>query len=251
MIKVIIIGTGNVSYHLQKAFSQTESVEVIHVLPSRSDLSSFLSKNNPDYSYIDEVDVFIIAVNDDAIKTVSKHFENIPKLLVHTSGSVPLSALSKEVRHGVFYPAQTFSKERGVVFKTIPICIEANDSKDMELLKRLALAISDKVFEIDSEQRKALHLAAVFVNNFANHLYQIGNEICQENKISFELLKPLIIETASKIKTLDPLEAQTGPAKRNDTHTINRHLEQLKTKKQKEIYSILTESIRDTYGEKL
>ena len=251
MIKVIIVGTVNVSYHLQKAFSHTESVEVIHVLPSRSNFSSFLSKKNPDYKNIDQADVFIIAVSDDAIKTVSGHFKNSPKLIVHTSGSVPLSALPKEVRHGVFYPVQTFSKERRVDFKTIPICIEANDSKDMELLKRLALAISDKVFEIDSEQRKALHLAAVFVNNFANHLYQIGNEICQENKISFELLKPLIIETASKIKTLDPLEAQTGPAKRNDTNTIKRHLEQLITKKQKEIYSILTESIRDTYGEKL
>lgn len=251
MLKVIIVGTGNVSYHLQNAFSQSKSVDVIDVLPSRSDFGRLFSKKKPDYKFIDEADVFIIAVSDDAIKTVSGQFKNIPKLIVHTSGSVSINAIPKEVRQGVFYPLQTFSKERQVDFKTIPICIEAKELNDLELLKALARAISDKVYEMDSKQRKALHLAAVFVNNFTNHLYQIGNEICQENKVSFDLLKPLISETASKIETLDPIDVQTGPAKRHDKNTIEHHLAQLNVQKHREIYTLLTQSIKETHGEKL
>ncbi len=251
MIKVTIVGTGNISYHLQKAFSVTEEVHLVQVLQSRVKTFDSSLNHSSDIKNPKETDIYIIAVSDDAITSVAQHLSTTEKLVVHTSGSKSLNSLSPAIRKGVFYPLQTFSKEREVDFKTIPICIESNDSKDMELLKRLALAISDKVFEIDSKKRKALHLAAVFVNNFSNHMYQLADTFCEENNVSFDLLKPLIKETAAKIETLTPLEAQTGPATRNDTHTIKRHLEQLKTKKQKEIYSILTESIRDTYGEKL
>ena len=251
MLKVIIVGTGNVSYHLQKAFSQAESVDVLDVYQGRSDFSTLFSKKNPNRQYIDKADVFIIAVSDDAINSVSQHFKNIPKLVVHTSGSVSMGVLPKQVRQGVFYPLQTFSKERPVNFKTIPICLEAKDLKDLEILRTLSTAISDKVYEINSTQRKALHLAAVFVNNFANHMYQMGYEICHENKVSFDLLKPLIAETASKIETLAPMEVQTGPAKRNDKNTIEDHLTQLKDQKKQAIYRLLTQSIKETHGEKL
>ncbi len=171
-------------------------------------------------------------------------------MVVHTSGSVALSELSSKNRKGVFYPLQTFSKNKAVNFKEIPICLEAENETDYQTLELIGKSISDKIFNINSEQRKALHVAAVFVCNFSNHLYQIGNEICDQNNIPFEVLHPLIMETAAKIKTLSPSEAQTGPAKRNDTQTINTHLNFLRNETQKEIYKILTKSIIDN-GKKL
>src|SRR5690606_8304058 len=126
----------------------------------------------------------------------------------------------------------------------IPICLEAENPKDLELLHKVANLISDKVFDIDSEKRKALHVAAVFVSNFVNHLYRIGEEICTENAIPFEVLKPLIAEVADKINYLNPKDAQTGPAQRGDKQTINAHLEFLKDyPKQQEIYRLLTQAI--------
>jgi len=138
-----------------------------------------------------------------------------------------------------------------VDFKTIPICIEAEKKEDLELLHRLASSVSESVYEITSEQRKSLHLGAVFVNNFTNHIYQIGSEICEENEVPFNILKPLIKETVEKINSFSPLDAQTGPAIRNDKETIRRHLKQLENKTHQEVYKILTKSIQETYGEKL
>ncbi|MFA5298699.1 MAG: DUF2520 domain-containing protein, partial [Lutibacter sp.] len=172
------------------------------------------------------------------------------KLVVHTSGSMAMEELKSNSNKGVFYLLQTFSKERKINFSTVPICIEAETEKDLLLLETLAKSISKNCYRIDSNQRKSLHVAAVFVNNFVNHLYQIGHEICAENKVPFEILLPLIKETADKITTLPPFEAQTGPAKRNDTKTIEKHKKML-TKNQKKIYTLFTKSICNTYGEKL
>jgi predicted short-subunit dehydrogenase-like oxidoreductase (DUF2520 family) len=171
-------------------------------------------------------------------------------LVVHTSGTVTINALSNKNRRGVFYPLQTFSKDKAVNFKTIPLCIEAENEKDTTTLKLIANAISDAVYDINSEQRKALHVAAVFVNNFVNHLYQIGNEICNANTIPFAILKPLIQETANKIATLSPKTAQTGPAQRNDNSTIAAHQQFLTDENQAAIYNLLTQSIQDN-GKKL
>ena len=194
--------------------------------------------------------MYIIAVSDDAIAQVSENLALDNQLVVHTSGTVTLNALANKNRRGVFYPLQTFSKDKAVNFKTIPLCIEAENEKDATTLKLIANAISDAVYDINSEQRKALHVAAVFVNNFVNHLYQMGNEICDANTIPFEILKPLIQETANKIATLSPKNAQTGPAKRNDLKTIAAHEEFLKDENQAAIYKLLTQSIQDN-GKKL
>ena len=161
-----------------------------------------------------------------------------------------MTDLENKNRKGVFYPLQTFSKNAVVNFEAIPICLESENNDDYKLLETVAKSISDKVFNINSNQRKALHVSAVFVNNFVNHLYKIGNDICIENNIPFEILQPLITETANKITSLSPNEAQTGPAKRNDTQTINTHLQFLSDENQKEIYKILTKSIIDN-GKKL
>ncbi|HBY69539.1 MAG TPA: DUF2520 domain-containing protein, partial [Flavobacteriaceae bacterium] len=144
---------------------------------------------------------------------------------------------------------QTFTKNNLVDFSEIPICIEAEEQTDLKLLKKLGESISKNVTEVSSEDRKTLHLAAVFVNNFVNHMYHISEDILKESNLDFKLLKPLIAETANKIKGLSPEQAQTGPAKRNDLKTIENHLHLLKDSPYKEVYKQMTEAIKKEYLE--
>jgi predicted short-subunit dehydrogenase-like oxidoreductase (DUF2520 family) len=253
MIQVSIIGSGNVAQHLIQAFAKTTEIELVQVFSRKPELLFSLVPNHKiisDYNLLKAVDLIIIAVSDDAIAIVSAQITLKNQLVVHTSGSVSMDALNSKNRHGVFYPLQTFSVSKEIDFKLIPICLEATTRKDYQILEKVAKSISDVTYNINSEERKALHVAAVFVSNFVNHLYQIGNELCLENDLSFDILKPLITETANKIQTLSPTQAQTGPAKRNDTQTINAHLSFLTNDNQKEIYKLLTKSIIEN-GKKL
>jgi len=248
MIKVTLIGTGNVSWHLNEVFKKTDGVQVIEILSSRSDL--FLKTFQKGKTQT-KSDVYILAVSDDVIDSIAQQLKNTEQLIVHTSGSVSMSMLPKENRKGVFYPLQTLSKDREVNFNSVPICIEAEKEEDLKLLQKLAAEVSESVYEVSSEQRRSLHMAAVFVNNFTNHLYQIGSELCDQHKIPFKILAPLIAETAKKINTCTPIDAQTGPARRADHQTIGRQIDQLENKNHKEIYQKLTQSILNTYGKKL
>lgn len=248
MIKITLIGSGNVAQHLIKAFAKSELVEIAQVFSRKKEtLASLIEfdKIVDDFQDLKEADLYIIAVTDNAISEVSAQLPLNNQLVVHTSGTASIDTLDAKNRKGVFYPLQTFSKNKEVDFSVIPICLEAENTFDFRVLDTVAKSISKAVFPINSEQRKALHVAAVFVNNFTNHLYQIGHEICEENKVPFEILKPLIQETADKINTLNPTEAQTGPAKRNDSTTIEAHLEYLTNENQKNIYKILTQSIQN------
>lgn len=253
MIRITLIGSGNVAQHLIKAFSKSEAVEIVQVFSRKKEtLTSLMDYDKivNDFENLKEADLYIIAVSDNAIAEVSQQLPFNNQLVVHTSGTVSIEALDNKNRKGVFYPLQTFSKNKEIDFSVIPICLEAENTFDFRILETVAKGISNAVFPINSEQRKALHIAAVFVNNFTNHLYQIGQEICDENQVSFEILKPLIQETAEKIKTLDPIDAQTGPAKRYDSSTIEAHLSYLTNENQKNIYKILTQSIQHN-GKKL
>jgi predicted short-subunit dehydrogenase-like oxidoreductase (DUF2520 family) len=253
MIQVSIIGSGNVAHHLINAFSHESEIKLVQVFSRKPEaIAGIISSDKiiSDYNQLESVDVIIIAVSDDAISDVSNQITLQNQLVVHTSGSVNMEALNDKNRKGVFYPLQTFSKSKAVDFKIIPVCLEAQNDSDYETLDAVAKSISEVIYKVNSEQRKALHVAAVFVSNFVNHLYQMGNEICAENHLSFDILKPLIQEVADKIITLTPKEAQTGPAKRNDTQTINAHLSFLTDENQKEIYKLLTKSIID-HGKKL
>jgi len=253
MIRVSIIGSGNVAQHLIVAFSKTTDIELVQVFARKDAAVAHLTSPDKIYTNFNDIiaaDLFIIAITDDAITEVSAAIPFSSELVVHTSGSVSIEAINNKNRPGVFYPLQTFSKSKEVDFKTIPICIETKNEKDFEILEKVAKSISNTVYKINSEQRKALHIAAVFVCNFVNHLYQIGNDICIENDLPFDILKPLIQETANKILTLSPNQAQTGPAKRKDIQTINAHLNFLSDDNQKEIYKMLTKSIIDN-GKKL
>lgn len=257
MVKVSIIGSGNVAQHLISALQKSQNsgagIELVEAFSRKKEsLASLLDPDSitTDLSALKEADLYIIAVSDDAIASVSNQLPFKNRLVAHTSGSAPLDVLHDTNRKAVFYPLQTFTKGKAVNFKTIPICLEAENPTDYQLLDKVAKSISDKVHAINSEQRKALHVAAVFVNNFTNHLYSIGNNICQENQIPFDILKPLIQETVEKIMTLSPDEAQTGPAIRNDQKTIAAHEAFLTNENQLTIYKILTQSIQEN-GKKL
>ena len=247
MKKVTIIGSGNVAQHLLKAILHSSELHLQQILVRKIESVENLidpTKIIINYGDLLESDLYIIAVSDSAIREVSLNLPFSDRLVAHTSGTMPLDSMSKKNRRAVFYPLQTFSKTKSVDFKKVPLCLEAENLNDLEELKVLGSFISNKVNLINSQQRKSLHVAAVFVSNFANHLYTIGEEICKENNISFEILKPLIKETAEKIFYLDPKHAQTGPAIRGDQNTIDAHLNFLKNSEYNKIYKLLTESIQ-------
>lgn len=253
MIRITIIGSGNVAQHLIKAFSASLLVEIVQAFSRKKEALSHLldsEKIVTEFTALKNADLYIISVSDNAISEVSSQLPFKDRLVVHTSGTTSIDVLDSKNKKGVFYPLQTFSKNKTVDFSIIPICLETKNQNDYKILETTAKSISNAVFSISSEQRKALHVAAVFVNNFTNHLYQIGQEICEEHQVPFEVLKPLIQETAVKIKTLDPIDAQTGPAKRRDSVTINAHLGFITNENQKNIYKILTQSIQHN-GKKL
>ena len=252
MLKVTVIGSGNVAQHLIKVFLQTKEVFLVQVFARQpKSLLHLLPKERitNDYNALQEADVYIISVTDNAINEVSSQLPFKNKLVVHTSGTSSLEVLDSKNRKGVFYSLQTFSKSKEVDFSSIPLCLEAENENDYKTLELLANAISNKVYNISSEQRKSLHVAAVFVSNFVNHMYVIGSEICETNNVPFEVLQPLIQEVANKITALSPKEAQTGPALRKDTKTIEKHIEFLKDSNYQDIYKLLTQSIQNVAKE--
>jgi predicted short-subunit dehydrogenase-like oxidoreductase (DUF2520 family) len=193
-----------------------------------------------------QADLYLIAIKDSAIQEVLENLsldEN--RMIVHTAGSVPMNILDGfSKNYGVFYPLQTFSKNRKIDFSDIPICIEANHPSSLMKLQELAGRLSGSVHQINSHDRKTLHLAAVFANNFVNHFYAIGESLLQDKRLNFDLLKPLIRETAKKTESLSPVDAQTGPAKRNDQTIINAHLKMLHDQPDlQKIYRLMSESI--------
>lgn len=229
MISVLLIGKGNVATHLRNTFLSIDNIV-------------FTQISSRDLTNIPKADITIIAVTDDAIAEVSSKIKN--PLVVHTSGACSINELKNTTNKGVFYMLQTFSLEKKVELNEVPFCLEAENKNDEDQLKELANLLSKKIYTVKSEQRKALHVAAVFVNNFTNYMYKIGNDICKEHQVPFDILLPLIKETASKIETLSPEKAQTGPAIRNDKKTIKNHLDLLNIEQQK-IYKMITKSIQN------
>lgn len=253
MISIVLLGSGNVAHHLIKAINNSDGLQLLQVFARNPESISGLMPYDKITTNIDTIldaDLYLISVSDNAISEVSSSLKFKNKLVAHTSGSFSMDDLDSKNRKAVFYPLQTFSKNKEVNFREVPICLESQNETDHKVLEKVAHCISDKVFKINSYQRKSLHVSAVFVSNFVNHLYAIGNDICKENNVDFDILKPLIQETAHKIVSLTPKEAQTGPAKRNDTLTINSHLQFISDENQKEIYKMLTKSIIDN-GKKL
>jgi len=248
MKTINIIGSGNVAYHLVRALKNLTNYKIQNIVIRSLDQVANIFPRDLVISNINDLrkaDITLIAVTDSAIHEVSSLIPFEDSLVVHTSGTTSLEVISDKNRRGVFYPLQTFSKDKEIDFKEVPLCLEAEDLNDLTELRLLAEELSNKVYNISSNQRKSLHVAAVFVSNFTNHMFTIGNEICTEHNIPFDILKPLIKETADKINYLDPKGAQTGPAIRNDKTTIKAHEDFLKNKTYKTIYQLITQSIQE------
>jgi predicted short-subunit dehydrogenase-like oxidoreductase (DUF2520 family) len=253
MISVVILGGGNVATHFFKGFEKSAEVSVIQWYNrSLAAIKPFANavEITDDLSKLKDADAYILAVSDDVIAEVSSQMPFNDKLVVHTSGSVSVYDLDKKHKRGVLYPLQSISKNADVDFAHVPICIETIDKKSYPVLKKLAKSLGSPTKRINSDQRRVLHLAAVFVNNFTNQLYRIAHEITEGEGAEFDLLKPLILETAKKVQDMSPYMAQTGPAKRNDKKTIKKHLKLLENEQHKAIYKLLTESIKQTHGRK-
>ena len=247
MTTITVLGSGNVAHHLILNILKHDSLSLQQIYArNEHQLTDLVSKEliTTDIKKLKPADIFIIAVNDNAIAEISNAIEISNQFVVHVSGNTPMNVINPKHRPGVLYMLQTFSKDKDVDFSKIPFCLEASHKSDLNLLEDIALKFSERIYFINSSQRQAIHLAAVFVNNFSNHMYTLGEEVCKENAVPFEILKPLILETAQKIESLDPVKAQTGPAIRNDSQTISRHLEILKDTNKKDIYSLITKSIQ-------
>jgi len=249
-MKIVIIGSGNVAYHLTKALVMSRQ-NVIQIFGRNEvDLKNISEELNVPFSTncLQEADLYIIAVSDSAIAQVSGLILNPNAIVVHTSGSLPVDVLVGDYKKASFYPLQTFSKNKNVDFKNIPVFIEAQDAEVVRQLKSLAETISDKVEISSYEKRKYIHLTAVFACNFVNHLFTRAKEVSDSQGIKFDYFLPLIEETFDKIKYLEPRLAQTGPAVRNDTRVLELHKELIKSQEQLEIYNIMNRSIKKMYN---
>lgn len=254
-MRIVCLGSGNVATHMAMAF-KSAGAELLQIWSKTLNHAEVLAVQTgatatDKLKDVDRnADLYIIAVKDDAIAEIAEGLKGVGGLIVHTSGATSIDVFKSAVikNFGVLYPLQTFSKGKAVDFSKIPLCIEAGTVESQVLLKEIAKAISPLIYEVSSADRKLLHLAAVFACNFTNHLYHLGQEILQQNQLSFDLLRPLILETAEKVQTALPYDVQTGPAVRDDKQTLEKHLELLQNMPElAEIYKTLSKSIKKTY----
>ena len=256
-MKIVLIGAGNLATHLGKAlhaaghdmvqvFSRTmQSAETLASLLDAEPLTNMAQVR-------DDADVYIFSVKDSALEQlVSQLCGGEKKVFLHTAGSMPMSVFrGKALHYGVLYPMQTFSKQREVDFSIIPCFIEANDEFALKQIESLAGQISHRVYQLSSEDRKYLHLSAVFACNFANHCYAASQELLQQHGIPFDVMLPLIDETAAKVHGMTPKEAQTGPAVRYDENVIGKQIQLLENQPYfQKIYDCMSKSIHELESE--
>ena len=253
MLKAFFIGSGKLAVNLAHAFVnadiQISGVYSKTLLHANKFASQFQTTCFESLQTIPKnCDIYFLAVNDSVIGTLSDQLK-VKGIVVHCSGMISIGSLSAQAHKGVFWPIQSFSSERYADFRNIPICIEAFDEEDKRIIEAIADRISNNVIFVSEKERQNLHLAAVFVNNFSNHLFTLASNYLQKNKLNFDLLKPLILETVDKIQSIEPALAQTGPACRHDFNTLVIHEALLKDQpKILEIYRLLSSSIIEQTG---
>ena len=248
-MQIVLIGSGNVAFHLAKAFTEAQ-IPISQIFGrNTTELQKISERFSIPFSTetLADADLYIISVSDSSIAEVSALIKNENVLVAHTSGSVSREALSGNYRKSVFYPLQTFSKSKNLDYSKIPFFIDAENENDEEILKNLASKISKNVMLANDEKRKYIHLTAVFACNFVNHLYARAKEISDSQDIPFDYFLPLIDETTQKIHELEPKLAQTGPAIRNDEKVLKLHESLLTDEEKLKIYKTLNESIKKMY----
>jgi predicted short-subunit dehydrogenase-like oxidoreductase (DUF2520 family) len=231
-------------YRIDLIVSRSEHSGRMLAAPRKAEWSSELV-------FPESTKVIFVSVPDHSLKDVLHSIRCDPDTLVaHTAGSFGLDIFPDHIRHkGIFYPLQTFSQNRKVNFTDLPILLEASDEESAEILKSLAESIYGKVYLVDISQRMMLHLAAVFVCNFTNHMFTEGRKIAAKAGFSFDILVPLIKETVAKAIESGPENSQTGPAVRHDDNTIEKHLDLLSFSPDLQgIYKNMTKSIIEYYS---
>jgi predicted short-subunit dehydrogenase-like oxidoreductase (DUF2520 family) len=258
-ISVSIIGAGNLAWHLAPALDNAGFVVREIYARNKSQASDLIKRLyqaefHPDLDFTDSPsDLFLVAVSDSAIEAVAAEIE-LPSgaIIAHTSASQPAGVLAHAVtdRFGVFYPLQTFTRGKKVDFQKVPILIESAETETLDVLKKVASSLSGKVQQADEYSRRAVHLAAVFACNFTNHMLKVAEDICEAHNYDLSVLYPLITETVDKALNMGPESAQTGPARRHDFRTLDRHLHLLSGNEElSEIYRLISQHISDTYSE--
>lgn len=248
-----VIGAGNLAYSLVPALQNTDVIVKSIVSRDGDNANSLGSKYGVESNILrDNLELksqlIFLTVSDDYIEEVANRLTIAPtQVLIHTSGSTELIALKKFGEHyGVLYPLQSFTKDRLVDFSRIPVCVEASDVETLNILQDIAGMLSSRVMILSSKQRKQLHLAGVFVSNFTNHMYNIGQWLLEKEKLDFSLFYPLIDETSEKVKRMKPKEAQTGPAVRGNVKIMEEHKKMLKQEHELyELYKVISKSIKD------
>lgn len=252
-MNISIIGAGNLATHLAPALAAAGHT-IVGVYSRTMESASVLARNlgneqlaTDELELLSTADVYIISVKDDAVESIVERWPEKFRngIVVHTAGTLPMDLISRASAHfGVLYPMQTFSKNKAVDFSKIPIFIEGNDKTTKDVLTTMASSVSETVIELSSKDRKFLHIAAVFSCNFVNHMIALGYEILEQKGIPPTVLLPLIGETVSKLDSMHPHEAQTGPARRGDRQVIEAHLHELADDKElQELYRKVSESI--------
>lgn len=255
-MKIFLIGSGNVATQLGKALKRSGH-EIVFIYSRTISHAAKLGKklktsvgSHLDAALSYPADVYIIAVKDDAIPEVVKKLPALKNSLVlHTSGATDISALKRKFKNsGVLWQIQTINPEAKTDFKRVPLVIEASNSSSQKKLTKLARSLSDKVYVFNSKQRRVLHLAAVWSNNFVNHLYYLTEELLKKHRLPYRIFEPLILSTVQNAMK-NPKESQTGPAKRNDKKTMQTHLKLLsKNKNHRNLYIQLSKSITNLYN---
>lgn len=277
-MKIVLIGAGNLATHLGKALHAAghDMLQVFsRTMQSAETLASLLDAEPlTDIAQVrDDADVYIFSVKDSAlvqlVAQLCRHEADglgedgavnalrkakkgeLERVFLHTAGSMPMSVFKGMAQHyGVLYPMQTFSKQREVDFSIIPCFVEANDEFAQKQIEGLAREISGRVYQLSSEDRKYLHLSAVFACNFANHCYAISQELLEEHGIPFDVMLPLINETAAKVHEMKPKDAQTGPAVRYDENVIDKQSKLLENHPHfKKVYDSMSKSIHGLNAE--
>jgi predicted short-subunit dehydrogenase-like oxidoreductase (DUF2520 family) len=252
--RIAIAGSGNVAWHLANGLMLQDfritgiwSREYSNAMDLAKNCNSLAHRNISELGA--DADLIIIAVADKAIEEVARQIGKFSGIVVHTAGSVSMDVLKGRCEnYGVFYPLQTFSKAIPVDLRSVPFFLESSSEKILPELKKVASALSTRVYEADSHQRMLLHVAAVFAGNYSNLMYVIGNEILKNSNLPREALHALILETARKAVTSDPVSIQTGPARRKDNITIEKHIETLASLPEyAELYRRLANLISDKY----
>ncbi|MDG1824375.1 MAG: DUF2520 domain-containing protein [Flavobacteriaceae bacterium] len=254
MIRIGLIGTGNVATALAREIRDHKTLTLVQLIgrgQNKLPKDLITVPFSDQFNALPTCDMILIAVSDHAIQEVSNLLPLTDAIVAHTSGASSIDLLSKHKHRGVFYPLQTFSKQQQLNWFEIPILWEGNNKQVNEKLETISQMISQNPVQSDEKQRLSMHLAAVVVNNFTNHLYAEAHRFCKSKQLNFDLLAPLIEETTRKIKQQDPRESQTGPASRADMQTIQRHKTIPMTKELSDIYSLFTSQLLNRNNENI